>query len=106
MQRFLLIVLGTLLSACGAHGTTATPVSAELHLRNASGIALQVEIEETTELMAASLPMKAGEEMRLPLKTTTCIRVSGTAGVRLAAGASAEVVLTERGPRAMDFPRC
>ena len=56
--------------------------------------------------MAASLPMKADEELRLPLKTATCIRVSGTAGVQLTAGASAEVVLTTQGPRAMNFPSC
>ncbi|AFD27906.1 hypothetical protein [Deinococcus gobiensis] len=106
MQRFLLLVLGTLLSACGAHSTTTPPVQAELLLRNVSGILLQVEIEETSERMAASLPMKADEELRLPLKTATCIRVSGTAGVQLTAGASAEVVLTTQGPRAMNFPSC
>ncbi|KQR35151.1 hypothetical protein [Deinococcus sp. Leaf326] len=106
MQRFLLLSLVTLLSACGARVTTATPAPAELHLRNASGISLQVEIEETTELMAASLSLRAGEELRFPLKTATCIRISGTAGVHLTPGVSAEVVLTEHGPRAMNFPSC
>lgn len=106
MQRFLIIALSALLSACGAHVTTPTATTAELHLRNASSVSLQVEIEETTELMAASWSLKAGEEMRFPIKTATCIRVAGTPGVHLTAGASAEVMLTEQGPRALNFPSC